>query len=149
MTPLAITMLLVAIVLVWGGLAVSAAHLLRHPDEALVAMPQRLNELTGPALVTFAEGWAVERVRSQAGDRTTYLRRPDLGRRLDADDARRLRDGAVAAGAAPGVCIVIGDGLSALAIEENAALRSSTLSVRSHGTSMSVRPKWPYAAVRA
>ena len=67
-----------------------------------------------------AEGWAVERVRSQAGDRTTYLRRPDLGRRLDADDARRLRDGAVAAGTAPGVCIVIGAGLSSLAVERQA-----------------------------
>jgi ethanolamine ammonia-lyase small subunit len=69
------------------------------------------------------QGWAVERVRSQAADRTTYLRRPDLGRRLDAADAARLRDGAATHGhgPAPGVCLVIGDGLSSLAVERHAA----------------------------
>lgn len=75
--------------------------------------------------------WAVVRVRSRATDRTTYLRRPDLGRQLDADDAHRLR--ALAANARHGapdeVCIVIGDGLSSLAVERQAlplltALRS-------------------------
>jgi ethanolamine ammonia-lyase small subunit len=69
------------------------------------------------------QGWAVERVRSAAADRATYLRRPDLGRRLDADDAARLRDGTAARGhgPAPEVCIVIGDGLSSLAVERHAA----------------------------
>ncbi|MDO4238958.1 methionine/alanine import family NSS transporter small subunit [Micrococcus sp.] len=33
MSPLAITMMTIAIVLVWGGLALSAVHLLKHPDE--------------------------------------------------------------------------------------------------------------------
>ncbi len=73
-----------------------------------------------------ADGWTTERVHSRAADRTTYLRRPDLGRQLDADDADRLRE---AAGQRPGgqssdnacdVCIVIGDGLSSLAVERNA-----------------------------
>lgn len=70
-----------------------------------------------------SQGWAVERVRSRAADRTTYLRRPDLGRRLDADDAQRLRERAASGGAggAPEVCIVIGDGLSSLAVERHAA----------------------------
>ena len=67
------------------------------------------------------QGWTVARARSRAADRTTYLRRPDLGRQLDADDAARLRAGRVAAfGAAHEVCIVIGDGLSSLAIERHA-----------------------------
>ena len=69
-----------------------------------------------------AQGWAVERVRSRAVDRATYLRRPDLGRRLDADDAQRLREraGSAGTGTAAEVCIVIGDGLSSLAVERQA-----------------------------
>ena len=70
-----------------------------------------------------AQGWPVERVHSRATDRTTYLRRPDLGRQLAAEDDARLRE--VAASASPGapveVCIVIGDGLSSLAVERHAA----------------------------
>lgn len=55
---------------------------------------------------------------SEAGDRTTYLQRPDAGRRLDAASAALLRERS----AEPfDVAIVVGDGLSALAIEENAA----------------------------
>ena len=55
------------------------------------------------------QGWPVAHARSRAIDRTTYLRRPDLGRQLDTEDAARLR-GAARGGA--DVCIVIGDGLS-------------------------------------
>ncbi len=69
-----------------------------------------------------ADGWPVEQVHSRAPDRTTYLRRPDLGRRLGEDDALRLRADASAAagGAACDVCVVIGDGLSSLAVERHA-----------------------------
>lgn len=54
-------------------------------------------------------------VHSQAADRATYLRRPDLGRRLDPVSAERL---------APedyDVAFVIADGLSARAVETHAA----------------------------
>jgi len=70
-----------------------------------------------------AGGWDVEQVHSRAADRTTYLRRPDLGRQLGEADAARLRADAAAApgGAGCDVCIVIGDGLSSLAIERHAA----------------------------
>lgn len=77
--------------------------------------------LDAPALAATlqAQGWQVAHARSRAPDRATYLRRPDLGRQLDADDAQRLRD---APGGGPvDVCIVIGDGLSSLAIERQAA----------------------------
>ena len=67
-----------------------------------------------------AQGWAVEHVHSQATDRATYLRRPDLGRQLDAQDAARLR-GSVPQGPTCEVCIVVGDGLSSLAVERHAA----------------------------
>ncbi len=61
---------------------------------------------------------SVVQVRSRAPDRTTYLRRPDLGRVLNPDDLRKLQ-----ALAAPqsDICIVIGDGLSSLAIDRHAA----------------------------
>jgi ethanolamine ammonia-lyase small subunit len=61
------------------------------------------------------DGWShIESARSQAVDRATYLRRPDLGRQLAPGDAARLR----ARGGPPAdVCIVIGDGLSSLAVE--------------------------------
>jgi len=51
--------------------------------------------------------------RSQARDRAEYLLRPDLGRRLDEASAERLRQRCPAA---PGLQIVVGDGLSATAV---------------------------------
>jgi ethanolamine ammonia-lyase small subunit len=62
-------------------------------------------------------GWNVRQVRSRAPDRAVYLRRPDLGRMLDADDADSLRE----AGLQSDICIVIGDGLSSLAVASHAA----------------------------
>ena len=69
-----------------------------------------------------ADGWLVERVHSRAADRTTYLRRPDLGRQLDDADAQRLQEKFMrGAGPAPcDLCFVVGDGLSSLAIERHA-----------------------------
>ena len=52
-----------------------------------------------------------QRVRSRADDRSTYLRRPDLGRRLDP-----LSVGALAPGDQD-VVFVLGDGLSAAAVQ--------------------------------
>lgn len=56
-------------------------------------------------------------VESQARDRGTYVRRPDLGRKLSPESAERL------AGIRPDcdVVIVVADGLSASAIDVNAA----------------------------
>ena len=60
-------------------------------------------------------GWSIARVRSTASDRTEYLRRPDLGRRLCPDGClifeHSIRGSDVA--------IVAADGLSALAVETN------------------------------
>ena len=64
-----------------------------------------------------ARGLACEAAHSACPDRTTYLQRPDLGRRLD--DPSRVR----LAAAAPLRCdlaLVLADGLSALAIAQNA-----------------------------
>jgi ethanolamine ammonia-lyase small subunit len=56
-------------------------------------------------------------VASRAGDRPAYLRRPDLGRRLDEVSAQRL---AARQGNARRLAIVIGDGLSAAAVHAHA-----------------------------
>lgn len=55
---------------------------------------------------------------SRAPDRATYLRRPDLGRRLD--DASRERLHAAASALAPDLVVVVADGLSALAVMRHA-----------------------------
>jgi ethanolamine ammonia-lyase small subunit len=56
-------------------------------------------------------------IRSRAGDRAIYLRRPDLGRRVHADDLPTLR----AARGDFDLAFVIADGLSAAAVNAHAA----------------------------
>jgi ethanolamine ammonia-lyase small subunit len=67
------------------------------------------------------------RVRSLAGDRATYLRRPDLGRQLDPADRARL---------APGdfdLALVLGDGLSSVAVQRHGPpLVAAILALVSH-----------------
>ena len=63
-------------------------------------------------------GLEVVALRSAAGDRLIYLQRPDQGRRLDHDSREALE--AHGAKGAYDAAFVIADGLSALAIEENA-----------------------------
>jgi ethanolamine ammonia-lyase small subunit len=55
-------------------------------------------------------------VHSAAPNRHDYLRRPDIGRALSDDSKARLSEPSVA----PDVVIVIGDGLSSVAVERNA-----------------------------
>jgi ethanolamine ammonia-lyase small subunit len=65
-------------------------------------------------------GRTLVRLASGAADRTTYLSRPDLGRRLDdASRAALAKLGSDARG--HDLAIVIGDGLSALAVQRQAA----------------------------
>ena len=60
-------------------------------------------------------------VESRAGSRTEYLRRPDLGRRLS-ESGRMVLEGLAPAAPAPrSLCIVVGDGLSAVAAQSHAA----------------------------
>jgi len=60
----------------------------------------------------------IVRLHSAARDRTTYLRRPDLGRRLDPDSRRRLISAAKSF--APDLVFVVADGLSARAVMRHA-----------------------------
>lgn len=70
------------------------------------------------------QGWATLPAASRASDRTVYLRRPDLGRRLDDASAARLAAHAAAAAEAgtpaPDLVVVAGDGLSAQGLARQA-----------------------------
>jgi ethanolamine ammonia-lyase small subunit len=71
-----------------------------------------------------AAGLPVLHVTSRAGDRRTYLQRPDLGRRLDETSARQLAAASTrepAAADRTDIAVVIADGLSALAVLRYAA----------------------------
>ncbi|WP_307628558.1 ethanolamine ammonia-lyase subunit EutC [Streptomyces turgidiscabies] len=69
-----------------------------------------------PELVAAAlPGIPTVRVRSAAGDRLTYLQRPDLGRRLDPIDRAHLPGGDW------DLVFVVADGLSSRAVHEHAA----------------------------
>ena len=65
-------------------------------------------------------GFEALHVHSQATDRSHYLRRPDLGRRLDSLSQERLRVANPGASARADLVFVLADGLSALAITRHA-----------------------------
>lgn len=71
-----------------------------------------------------ALGLAALRLRSQAADRATYLRRPDLGRRLDVQSrqllSRRPREGGGPEASGATIAFVVADGLSATAVNAHA-----------------------------
>jgi len=92
-------------------LAFAAAH-----AQARDAVHQAL-DLPALEAALRAEGWGTLQVSSRAVDRAEYLRRPDLGRRLDAASAQRLE---AQAGAPVDLLIVLGDGLSAQAVQAHA-----------------------------
>lgn len=62
--------------------------------------------------------FATLRVNSRAGDRGTYLLRPDLGRRLEAESVAALQ--AAKPEEPLDLLLVVGDGLSSLAIQKHA-----------------------------
>ena len=71
----------------------------------------------GVAAGVQALGLEAVQLHSAAADRATYLQRPDLGRRLDEASRKSLQQ----RHAAPvDLAFVVGDGLSALAIHQNA-----------------------------
>lgn len=70
------------------------------------------------------------KVRSAATDRSIYLRRPDLGRRLDPASAPALEAGAW------DVVFVIADGLSAAAVSNHATKTLIAVRERLHGWSV-------------
>jgi len=87
-----------------------------------------------------AAGWNTLIVQSSARSREEYLRRPDFGRRLDDESAGALDRWAAAAGAAPDLCIVAGDGLSAVALQTHAVPLLAALRGRLQAPQRTVAP---------
>ncbi len=67
-----------------------------------------------------AHGYEVIQVQSAAPSRDVYLKRPDLGRRLDARSRQALEQRARATNQTYDAAFVIADGLSALAVHQHA-----------------------------
>ncbi len=104
-----------------AGTSLPTHALLRFAADHAEARDAVWVALDGAALAgtLHARGWATLPVHSQAPDRATYLRRPDWGRRLAAASAQRLREAAAATGPVD-LAIVLGDGLSARAVQQHA-----------------------------
>ncbi|TVQ29286.1 MAG: ethanolamine ammonia-lyase subunit EutC [Geminicoccaceae bacterium] len=101
-----------------GAAMPTAAHLrftldhARARDAVYSALdPEPLRQLAQEQGLPLAE------VRSQAQDRAVYVRRPDLGRRLDPTGA----DALALLPTGKDVVLVVADGLSATAVNQNAA----------------------------
>jgi len=97
--------------------------------------------LDGAALAAAldAAGLAHLAVHSQATDRATYLRRPDLGRQLAPESLGALEKAAQGPAAAPDLVFVIADGLSSLAVARHALPLLQT--------SLELLPGWSIAPV--
>jgi ethanolamine ammonia-lyase small subunit len=87
--------------------------LARDAVHARLDVARLMEEIAMLGLQSIALRSAVE---AGSGERQTYLRRPDLGRRLAAASVDALRELATQ----PDVAFVIADGLSALAVERHA-----------------------------
>jgi ethanolamine ammonia-lyase small subunit len=101
------------------GHSVPTAEMLRFQLDHARARDAVLEELDPASL-----GVPHLLLRSQAGDRVTYLRRPDLGRSLSEESRTLLQQGGFDA------AIVIADGLSASAVHHHARALLEALTLR-------------------
>ena len=103
------------------GVSLPAEEVLRFGYAHALARDAVHLPLDVPALCGELEaaGWSTLPVHSAAVDRPTYLLRPDLGRRLSEASSATLQAQATAAGC--DIQLVVGDGLSSLAVSRHAA----------------------------
>lgn len=99
------------------GLCLAEARDAIHAELSVSVLVQQLREHGLNSLV----------VKSAASDRSTYLRRPDLGRQLSADSKEALRTWKQGHTEEVTLAICFADGLSSLAIERHAAAVLETL----------------------
>jgi len=85
-------------------------------------------------------GLASLQVRSRAAHRATYLQRPDLGRRLEAESCDRLAAAAAAGATGSDAVIVVGDGLAARAAQRHAVPVVSRLAAALRGAGWRLAP---------
>jgi ethanolamine ammonia-lyase small subunit len=83
-------------------------------------------------------GLETVQVQSQAPDRTTYLKRPDLGRRLDPASLEVLN--ALRQEPAPEVALTLSDGLSAAAVDAHGVATLQALHAALAAASLSCSP---------
>jgi ethanolamine ammonia-lyase small subunit len=76
-------------------------------------------------------------LHSQASDRQTYLQRPDLGRRLDAESAAKLQS---ITAEQVDIVLIVADGLSATAAQHHAAVVTKPLLVLLREKRLTVAP---------
>jgi ethanolamine ammonia-lyase small subunit len=122
-----------------GGSLPTSAHL-----DFQLAHARARDAVQHPADFDFIEGCLraaglrVIRVASAVPDRATYLRRPDLGRRLAVPDRERVP------GSAPrgdvDVALVVADGLSGFAVERHAPPLVTELARRLSGMNLTLAP---------
>ena len=106
-----------------AGTSLPTAELLRFNAALAQARDAVHTPLDGVALLAelAQDGWPPAlTLTSRAADRATYLRRPDLGRRLDQASAERLRSAAAEFNGPADLALVLADGLSALALQRHA-----------------------------
>ncbi len=136
-----------------AGASLPTAELLRFNAALAQARDAVHTALDVAALQTAlqTEGWPSALVlASRATDRASYLRRPDLGRRLDEASAERLRAAAADFTGPADLALVLGDGLSALALQRHAlpllvALRdalSAAYATDAGGTATATALRW-------
>lgn len=111
-----------------SGVALPTAELLRFAAAHAAARDAVQVPLDVPALdaALRAQGFITAPlvVTSRAASRDEYLRRPDLGRRLAEADGARLHAHAIANA---DLALVLGDGLSAIALQRHAAPLAAAL----------------------
>jgi ethanolamine ammonia-lyase small subunit len=101
-----------------AGASLPTAELLAFAADHAEARDAVYSELdVGKLLAELSPvGLPVLALRSRAGDRESYLKRPDLGRRLDEASATMVRSEGVVH-----LSLIVADGLSALAVQRHAA----------------------------
>jgi ethanolamine ammonia-lyase small subunit len=103
-----------------AGISVPTKHLLDFQLAHAQAQDAVHLPLDTENLITDIEAHCLS-VHSQIQNRSHYLQRPDLGRRLNSESAALLKHAAAPEDSPYDLAIVIVDGLSSLAIQKNAA----------------------------
>lgn len=112
-----------------SGISVPTKHLLAFQLAHAQAIDAVHTQLDSGALskALLEQDWAKDwtkncaplMLHSRATDRATYLQRPDYGRRLDEESANKLDEHRASTTQNYDLAIVVVDGLSSLAIEQN------------------------------
>ncbi|SEQ09707.1 Ethanolamine ammonia-lyase light chain [Amphritea atlantica] len=88
----------------------------------------------------YSAGYQTIQLHSRARDRTEYLQRPDLGRRLDMRSVKQLQQYRQKHPDSVRVALVIADGLSSLAVQNHAVAMAGSVLSRLANRGLSIAP---------